>query len=128
MVRPLRWDAEKRMTPVGSTKERVLSLMFFLGRRTPFLSAGAKSVCRAPSIFTSTTAVYTGAKSVGTGAESVGTDLKLPGTAFVSVLPPIVPAPTAESRAAGWLNQRWNGMPTGHANDPLRQDPPSPAT
>ena len=52
----------------------------------------------------------TGAKSVCTGAELVCT---IP----VSVLPPIVPAPTAESRAAGWLNQRWDGMRTGYRND-----------
>src|SRR5262249_15031693 len=32
------------------------------------------------------------------------------GTVPVSVLPPIVPAPTAQSRAAGWLNQRWDGV------------------
>ena len=45
-----------------------------------------------------------------TGAESIC-------TAPVSVLRPIVPAPTAESRAAGWLNQRWDGMRTGYADD-----------
>ena len=59
----------------------------------------------------------TGAKSVCTGAESVCIDLKSLGTAPVSVLPPIVPAPTAESRAAGWLNQQWDGMRTGYAHD-----------
>jgi hypothetical protein len=50
-------------------------------------------------------------------AESVCIDLKLLGTAPVSVLPPIVPAPTAESRAAGWLNHRWGSMRTGYAYD-----------
>jgi hypothetical protein len=59
----------------------------------------------------------TGAKSVCTGAESVGTGLNSLGTAPLSVVPPIVPAPTAESRAAGWLNQRWDGMRTGYRND-----------
>src|SRR5262249_27460057 len=39
------------------------------------------------------------------------------GTVSVSILPPIVPARTAESRAAGWLNQRWDGMRTGYAHD-----------
>jgi hypothetical protein len=52
-----------------------------------------------------------------TGAKSVCTDLKSLGTAPVSVLPPIVPAPTAESMAAGWLNQRWDDMRTGYAYD-----------
>ncbi len=50
-------------------------------------------------------------------AESVGTDLKPLGTAPVSALPPIVPALTAESIAAGWLSQRWDGMRTGYADD-----------
>ena len=26
-----------------------------------------------------------------------------------------IPAPTAESTAAGWLDQRWDGMYTGYA-------------
>ena len=26
----------------------------------------------------------------------------------------LIPAPTAESTAAGWLDQRWDGMYTGH--------------
>jgi hypothetical protein len=50
-------------------------------------------------------------------AESVCTDLKSLGRAPVSVLSPIIPAPTAESRAAGWLNQRWDGIHTGYAYD-----------
>ncbi len=58
----------------------------------------------------------TGAKSVCTGAESVDTEFKSLGTVPVSVLPPIVPASTAESRAAGWLNQRGDGMRTGYAH------------
>jgi hypothetical protein len=58
-----------------------------------------------------------GAKSVCTGAESVGTEFKSLGTVPVRVLPPIVPAPTAQSRAAGWLNQRWKGRRTGYAPD-----------
>jgi hypothetical protein len=52
-----------------------------------------------------------------TGAESVCTDLNPRGTAPVSVLTPIVLAATAESMAAGWLNQRWDGMRTGYAHD-----------
>jgi hypothetical protein len=48
-------------------------------------------------------------------AESVGTDVKLLGTAPVRVLPPIVPAPTAGSMAAGRLNRRWDGMRTAYA-------------
>jgi hypothetical protein len=27
----------------------------------------------------------------------------------------LIPAPTAESTAAGWLDQRWGGMYTGYA-------------
>lgn len=50
-------------------------------------------------------------------AESVCTEFKSLGTVPVSVLPPIVPAPTAESRAAGGLNQRWDGMHSGYAYD-----------
>ena len=61
--------------------------------------------------------VGTGAKSVCTSAESVGTDLKSLGTAPVHVFPPIVPAPTAQSRAAGGLSQGWDGMRTGYAHD-----------
>ena len=38
-------------------------------------------------------------------------------TVPVSVLPPIVPALTAESIAVCWLNQRWDGMRTGYAYD-----------
>jgi hypothetical protein len=57
------------------------------------------------------------AESVCPGAESVCTELKSLGTIPVNVLPPIVPAPTAESRAANWLNQRWDGMRTGYAHD-----------
>jgi hypothetical protein len=52
-----------------------------------------------------------------TGAESVYTESKSLGTAPVSIFPPIVPAPTVESRAAGWLNQRWDGLRTGYAQD-----------
>ena len=55
----------------------------------------------------------TAAKSVCTGAESVGAEFKPLGTVPVRVLPPIVPAPTAQSRAAGWLNQRWEGRRPG---------------
>ena len=54
-------------------------------------------------------------------AESVCTDLKSPGTAPVSVLPPIVAALTAESSAAGLLNQRWDGMRTGYALDRIQR-------
>jgi hypothetical protein len=85
--------------------------------QTPVLSnsviklTGAKSACTAPK------SVCTGAKSLSPGAKSVCTDLKPLGTAPVSVLPPIVPAPAAESRAAGWLNQRWDGIRTGYAYD-----------
>jgi hypothetical protein len=50
-----------------------------------------------------------------TGARSVCTDLKSLGTALVSLFPPIVPAPTPESRAASWLNQWWDGLRTGYA-------------
>jgi len=50
-------------------------------------------------------------------AESVGTDLKSLGTAPVRVLPHIVPAPTAESRAASRLDRRWDGIRTGYAGD-----------
>ena len=77
------------------------------GRRPPnsgIKLTGAKSVCN-------------GAKSVGTGAESVCTEFKSQGTLPVSVFPPIVPAPTVESRAAGWLNQPWDGLRTGYAYD-----------
>jgi len=76
----------------------------------------AKSVCTgAESACTATESVCTGAKSVCTGAESVCTGLKSLGTAPVSVLPPIVPAPTAESRSAGWPNPRGGGRCTGYA-------------
>ena len=78
---------------------------------------GAKSVCTgADSVCTATKSLGTGAKSVGTGAESVCTEFKSLGTVAVGVLPPIVPVPTAESRAAGWLNQRWDGMRIGSAH------------
>jgi hypothetical protein len=56
-----------------------------------------------------------------TGAESVCKEFKPLSTVPVSILAPIVPAPTAESRAAGWLNQRWDGMRTVDAHDALRQ-------
>src|SRR5262249_32699140 len=79
---------------------------------------GAKSVCTgAESVGTATKSLGTGAKSVGTGAGSVSTACESLGTVPVSLVPPIVPAPTAASRAAGWLNQRWDGMRTGHADD-----------
>jgi hypothetical protein len=39
------------------------------------------------------------------------------GTVPASVLPRIVPAPTAESMAAGWLNQRRNGSRTGYLHN-----------
>jgi len=59
---------------------------------------GAKSVCTgAESICTGAESIYTGAESIYTGAESLG-------SAPVSVLRPIVPAPAAESRAAGCWN------------------------
>jgi len=51
------------------------------------------------------------------GAKSVCTEFKSLGTALVSVFPPIVPAPTAQSRAAGGLSQRWDGMRTGYPHD-----------
>ena len=87
--------------------------------------AGAKSVCTgAESECTATKSLCTGARSVGTGTESVCTgavsvctDLKSLGTAPGSVLSPIILAPTAESMADGWLNQRWDGIHTGYAYD-----------
>jgi hypothetical protein len=36
-----------------------------------------------------------------------------------SASPPIVPAPTTESRAAGLLDQRWDGMRIGYCCDPF---------
>jgi hypothetical protein len=79
---------------------------------------GAESVCTgAESVCTATKSLCTDAKSVCTGAESVCTEFKSLGTVPVSVLPPIVPAPTVESRAAGWLNQPWDGLRTGYAYD-----------
>ena len=79
---------------------------------------GAKSVCTgAESVCTATKSLGTGAKSVCAGTESVRTEFKSLGTVSVSVLPPIVSAPTARSRAAGWLNQRWDGMHTRYAHD-----------
>ena len=93
----------------------------FRSARTPnrvLKLTGAKSVCAdAEYVCTATKSLGTGAKSVGTGAESVCTEFKSLGTVAVGVLPPIVPVPTAESRAAGWLNQRWDGMRTGYAHD-----------
>src|SRR6516164_7330308 len=80
--------------------------------------AGAKSVCTgAESECTATKSLCTGAWSVGTGTESVCTEFKSIGTAPVSVFPPIVPAPPAQSRAAGGLSQWWDGMRTGYAHD-----------
>ena len=69
------------------------------------------------SLGTGAKSLWTGAEWLGTGAKSVCPDLKSRGTAPVSALPPIVPAPTAESIAAGWLNQRRDGMRTGYAYD-----------
>ena len=51
------------------------------------------------------------------GAKSEYTEFKSRGTAPVSIFPSIVPAPTAQSRAAGGLSQQWDGMCTGYAHD-----------
>jgi hypothetical protein len=58
-----------------------------------------------------------GAKLVCTGAEPICIGLKLLGTAPVSVSSSIVPAPTAESMAPGWLNQLGDGIRTAYAYD-----------
>jgi hypothetical protein len=68
-------------------------------------------------MLTGTKSLCTGAEWLCTGAKSVGPDLKSLGTPPVGALQPIVPAPTAESIAAGWLNQRRDGMRTGYAYD-----------
>ena len=83
---------------------------------TESLCTGPESVC--PAI----KSLCTGLKSICTGAKSGCTDLKLLDTAPVSVLPPIVLAPTAVSIAAGWLNQQWGGMRSEYAHNLFGQD------
>jgi hypothetical protein len=68
-------------------------------------------------MLTGAESVHTVAKSVCTGTESICPGAESLGSAPVSVLRPIVPAPAVESRAAGWLKQRWDGMRTGYTDN-----------
>ena len=61
-------------------------------------------------MLTDAESVRTGAKSVCTSAESICTGAESLGSAPVIVLRPIVPAPAAESRAAGWLRLVGTGV------------------
>jgi hypothetical protein len=82
---------------------------------TLVLNSVIKLTC-AKSVCTATKPVCTDAKSICTGAELLGTELKSLSMVAVSVLPPIVPGPTAKSRSAVWLNQWCHGRRTGYAH------------